>query len=217
MKKHGMKSLLAIFAGAAMLLAGGTAFAEGDRSKYVTNSDGEVWRNASGDCWVHTSWTEADAIEECHPDLVQRPEPAPEPRTETRTETRAVTLEAGALFGFDSAELTDQGRRELDRLAREVADDDVEVQSIRVTGHTDRIGPAEYNQGLSERRAQSVVSYLRNRNAFRGIDISGRGMGENAPVVQCEDQPRAQLIECLQPNRRVEVEIVASREVEVTD
>lgn len=217
MKKHGLKSLLAIFAGTAMLLGGGNAFAEGDRSKYVQNSDGEIWRNASGDCWVHTSWTEADAIEECHPDLVQRPEPAPEPRVETRTEVRAVALKAGALFGFDSAELTDQGRNELNRLAREVRDDDVQVQSIRVTGHTDRIGPAEYNLRLSERRAQAVVNYLRNRDAFRGIDISGRGMGENAPVVQCDDQARDALIACLQPNRRVEVEITASREVEVND
>lgn len=216
MKKHGLKSLLAIFAGSAMLLAGGAAFAEGDRGKYVQNADGEIWRNASGDCWTHTSWTEADAIEECHPDLVQRPEPAPEPRTETRTETRVVTLEAGALFGFDSAELTNQGRNELRALAREV-EDGARIDSMRVTGHTDRIGPAEYNQRLSERRANSVVEFLSGLSAFSGMDIQGRGMGETAPVVQCEDKPRDELIACLQPNRRVEVEIITSQEVEVQD
>jgi OmpA-OmpF porin, OOP family len=68
------------------------------------------------------------------------------------------------------------------------------------------LGSFEYNDALSMRRAEAVKSYL----VSQGIDasmISAYGAGESTPIELCsESLPRKQLIECLQPNRRVEIE-----------
>lgn len=120
-----------------------------------------------------------------------------------------ITLSADALFYFDKwreQDMLPQGRPELDALARKL----VEYQSkgriqVSIIGHTDYLGEDMYNMNLSQLRAQTVRSYLVNR----GIDasaLSASGAGESQPVKQCNaNQPRKQLIDCLQPNRRVEL------------
>ena len=78
-----------------------------------------------------------------------------------------------------------------------------QVQSIKVTGYTDRIGSASYNQALSQRRADAV------RNAL----VQGRACSQHQcrrtrcvePIVQCEQRNRRELIACLAPNRRVQI------------
>ncbi len=74
---------------------------------------------------------------------------------------------------------------------------------LTVTGHTDSTGGAEYNYGLSNRRAQSVANYL----ATRGVDqnrLVTQGMGPDQPIASNSDEGgRAQ-------NRRVELQIVAA-------
>ncbi|MDR2195230.1 MAG: OmpA family protein, partial [Gallionellaceae bacterium] len=75
----------------------------------------------------------------------------------------------------------------------------------------DRIGSDSYNQKLSERRADSVKQYV----ASQGIDESrlhAVGKGETEPVVDCKGVYGKKAIECLQPNRRVVVEIEAQRQ-----
>jgi OOP family OmpA-OmpF porin len=78
---------------------------------------------------------------------------------------------------------------------------------VNVNGHTDRIGSSQYNQKLSERRAETVKAYL----ISKGTDaskIETYGFGKTTPVKSCPDQKdRKALIACLQPNRRVEVEV----------
>ena len=79
------------------------------------------------------------------------------------------------------------------------------LEVVLVTGHTDRIGTEAYNQKLSERRADAVRDYL----VSKGVDkakIETIGLGEKQPVVQCDQKNLKALIECLQPNRRVEVQ-----------
>ena len=79
------------------------------------------------------------------------------------------------------------------------------LEVVLVTGHTDRIGTDAYNQKLSERRADAVRDYL----VSKGVDkakIETIGLGEKQPVVQCDQKNLKALIECLQPNRRVEVQ-----------
>ena len=92
-----------------------------------------------------------------------------------------------------------------------------EVELIVVTGHTDRIGTEAYNRKLSDRRAASVRNYLVNK----GVDASrvqSVGRGESEPVVGCgnvkgkERGSNKALVECLQPNRRVVIEIAVQRE-----
>ena len=114
-----------------------------------------------------------------------------------------VTFDSGILFDFDSSALRDEARQNLSEFAESMTD--FEDTNILVVGHTDAQGAAEYNQGLSERRAESATNYL----AERGID-SGRltsvGRGETEPVASNETA------EGRQQNRRVEVAIYANEE-----
>ena len=81
------------------------------------------------------------------------------------------------------------------------------IKYIIVNGHADRLGSPQYNQALSEKRAEAVRAYL----VSRGVDASGietLGFGKTLPVKSCPDQKdRKSLIECLGPNRRVVVEV----------
>ena len=93
-----------------------------------------------------------------------------------------------------------------------------ERRPVALTGHADRIGSEEYNQELSEQRAQAVADYLQSK----GVDSSRlqvAGKGESEPVTgdQCrrmgeEDNKNQKLIACLQPDRRVDAELLGSRE-----
>ena len=125
------------------------------------------------------------------------PPPPPAPRFEK------YTLSATELFAFDSAELR-LPQPKLDEIVAALGSNR-EVNDIDITGYTDRIGSEKYNQKLSERRAVAVKTYL----VSKGVDASrlkAQGRGEANPVVVCTDKKLAALINCLEPNRRVEVE-----------
>ena len=140
------------------------------------------------------------------PALVPVPEvivaaPPPPPPPPARFEK--FTLSATELFAFDSAELR-MPQPKLDEIANALGGSS-EINDVVITGYTDRIGSAKYNQKLSERRALSVKNYLTSK----GIDanrLKAEGKGEANPVVVCTDKKRPALIKCLEPNRRVEVE-----------
>ena len=118
-----------------------------------------------------------------------------------------ITLSADALFRFDKsgvADLLPKGRAELDELAAKINDISPAPTRIKLIGHTDRLGAANYNLRLSKARANTVQSYLQQRGVTLPIATEGRGLQE--PVAPCTGvQPRAALISCLQENRRVEV------------
>jgi OOP family OmpA-OmpF porin len=76
---------------------------------------------------------------------------------------------------------------------------------VRITGYTDRIGGDAYNLKLSQRRADAVKGYLVAKGVAAGR-LAAVGRGKANPVVQCSDTNRAELVRCLEPNRRVEVE-----------
>lgn len=135
-----------------------------------------------------------------------RPTPPPAPPQPTR-----VTLSADSTFGFDSAALQPAGRSELDALIADLRD--VNVERINVVGHTDRIGNRDYNLDLSRRRAETVREYLISNGNVPAGSITARGINSDEPITttaQCgTNLQRAQLIACLQPDRRVEVEVTA--------
>ena len=81
--------------------------------------------------------------------------------------------------------------------------------TILVTGQTDRFGSANYNQKLSERRAASVKDYLVSKNV-QASRIDAEGKGETQPMTkpgECRGAKSAKVIACLQPDRRVDVEM----------
>jgi len=132
-------------------------------------------------------------------------EPPPPPTAEVPAALpqEPLRLAADALFAFDSAELSDAGRRAVDGVLGQVQRAS-EVQRIEVVGYTDRIGSASYNQTLSTRRAEAVRSALVEGGVASGtIRAEGRGAAE--PLVQCDQRSQSALIACLAPNRRVQI------------
>jgi OOP family OmpA-OmpF porin len=117
---------------------------------------------------------------------------------------RAIAL----YFDFDRAELP---AGESAKLARMLGGG---FKRIVAVGHADRIGPAAYNAALSQRRADSVREYLvRNRIDAAIIDTSARGELEPASGDACLDmgphrRANRALVECLQPDRRVDVTFI---------
>jgi len=84
---------------------------------------------------------------------------------------------------------------------------------VQVTGHTDRLGPHDYNMKLSERRAQAVREYLIQGGVASG-KIAARGVDGADPVTGSEckgNKPTPALIACLQPDRRVDVEVTGTK------
>ena len=82
----------------------------------------------------------------------------------------------------------------------------VKIENVTITGHTDRIGSQQYNQKLSEKRAGAVAAYLRSRGV--AADIKTIGAGETQPIETCNTvRGRKQLIDCLAPNRRVDIDV----------
>lgn len=131
------------------------------------------------------------------------PRPAPQPEPEPAPEV-IVELDGEVTFAFDSAEIRREAESELNRVAAELNGRD-EIVSFEVAGHTDSIGSEEYNQGLSERRAQAVADYF----ASRGVDrnrMQVRGYGETRPKVS-NDTPENRSM-----NRRVVVSVMARRD-----
>jgi OOP family OmpA-OmpF porin len=136
------------------------------------------------------------------PEIKPAPVAKPEPK-----KPALVNLSSRELFEFNKATLTSEAKAKLDAEVVAKLKDVGDVRYINVNGHADRIGTAQYNQQLSEKRAEAVRAYLLSK----GVDASKVetfGFGKTTPVKSCPDQKdRKALIECLAPNRRVEVEI----------
>ena len=213
-------------AGAALVCFAAVAAAE---PGYLTTPSGEHVKTLTGLC-VHTGeWKPGMTNAECDPvapvaeapapaapvEEVKAP-PAPEPTPVPVVVTiEKLSLASEVLFAFDSATLREEGKRELDALAQRIAG--ASLEGIAAIGYADRIGSGKYNQGLSEKRAEEVKRYL----AFKGVDASllrAEGRGESEPVTggQCkglgaERAGNKKLVECLQPDRRVEIEVLGTR------
>jgi OOP family OmpA-OmpF porin len=145
------------------------------------------------------------------PAPVIAPAPAPAPQVQTKH----FTLKSDVLFNFNKATLKPEGRQALDQMYTQLSNLDPKDGSVVVLGFTDRIGSDAYNQKLSEKRAQSVVDYLISKG-IPSNKISARGMGESNPVTgsTCDNvKARAALIDCLAPDRRVEIEVKGIKDV----
>jgi outer membrane protein OmpA-like peptidoglycan-associated protein len=114
-----------------------------------------------------------------------------------------IDLSADVLFAFDQSELQSvlpSGRSLLAKLIPELQRSD--VRSVEVDGYADELGSPAYNQSLSERRASAVRDYL-IANGVASDRVRAVGFGARDPIVECGDLPRAAMVRCLAPNRRV--------------
>lgn len=127
------------------------------------------------------------------------PAPAPQKVTET------FSLSAEQLFDFDKSTLRPEGAAALDTLVEKYRGN-ARLRTMSLTGHTDSVGSDEYNQGLSERRANSVRDYLVEKGVD-GSKISASGRGESSPAATNDTA------EGRQQNRRVDVSAELEHEV----
>ncbi len=192
---------------------------------YVKNSPAETWHSSDGEC-VRTDYQDSqEYLEACgyervtEQDLHVESETAGEDVsiTETtaivksgevladKTELVAETFIKNLVFAFDKADLTAADEAELADVAAAIAThrpllrQDVEV--VEVIGHTDSQGSAEYNEGLSVRRATTVADYLAVQAEVPRTTLNVIGRGESEPIATNDtDAGRA-------TNRRVEIRI----------
>ena len=125
------------------------------------------------------------------------PTSAPPPRFER------ITLSATELFAFDRADLRMPQPKLDDAIA--ALRSNTQINNVTITGYTDRLGSEKYNMRLSQRRADAVKAYMVNKG-IAANRLTTVAKGESNPVVVCTDKKRSDLIKCLEPNRRVEVE-----------
>jgi len=235
MIKQMKKQLMMAAAAAALGITATAAIAADDivvtgkgEIPYVIDGRSVVARSGADLCWRTGYWTPAAAANVlagdfpvgcgCDGDIMPKdacvapmaaapakpaPMPAPKPSADK------VKLAADALFDFDKASLKPEGMAKLDKLAAQA--EALKLEVILAVGHTDRLGSAGYNQKLSEKRAAAVKEYL----VGKGIEanrVYTEGKGESQPVTtDCKNMSRAKLIECLQPDRRVEIEVIGSK------
>ena len=142
--------------------------------------------------------------------------PAPKPEPEKpKPVAEKVTFAADVLFDFDKAVVKPEGKSKLDDLSGKVKGINLEV--VIAIGHADSIGSDAYNQRLSVRRAESIKAYL----VSKGIEpnrVYTEGKGEKQPITagKCksmgkEHRSNKKMVECLQPDRRVEIEVIGTR------
>ena len=189
-------------------VAGGTT----GNHAYVIDSSGTLVRDSQKDCIRTGSWSEEHALVECGDAEAAVAEMAPkEPSGGPKPAAIRVTLQTDAFFDFDKAVLKSEGKSKLDEFVAKM-NEHQEVDVLLVTGHTDRIGSNSYNMKLSQHRADAVKNYLTDKGVS-GNRIETAAKGEAEPVVSCNGvKGRSALIQCLAPNRRVNVETKVQRE-----
>lgn len=193
-----------------------------------TKNQGYLQDNASGFvtsgtglCWRTSDWTPARAMAPCDPTLEKAAvvaaatsTPAPVPVTvPVAASPQKISFSGDALFGFGKSVLNPDGQVMLDGLVQQVRG--ASYDTIVATGHTDRLGSSAYNQKLSERRARAVKDYLVSKKV-QADRIDAQGKGETQPVTKpgdCRGAKTAKLIACLQPDRRVDIEMTGSKAV----
>src|SRR5947207_4159187 len=178
-------------------------------------------RGLSGNlCYRTGYWTPAMAIEACEPDLVPKPpppdtppavappRPAPPPPPPPPPAVQKITLASKALFDFDKAVLKPEGKAAIDSEILSKLATVTKLELVLVTGHTDPIGTQQYNQKLSERRADAVRDYLVSKGVAKDkIETLGMGKTQPIPGVVCNQKSLKEKIACYAPDRRVEVEV----------
>ncbi|MDA8383760.1 MAG: OmpA family protein [Betaproteobacteria bacterium] len=201
-------------------------------SAYLVDGHGRIVTDGYGQCWRTGYWTAALGAGACGATPVAAKAPAPvavkaakpvsaAPATAPSAKPIApmakplfkrITLQTSALFGFNRSAIRPGARASLNKVVAAMRKYP-QIERIRISGYTDRIGSEAYNARLSKARADAVKRYL-VRHGVAADRIETRAMGASAPVVSCRgikgpaNHRNKPLVACLRPNRRVVIEIV---------
>jgi outer membrane protein OmpA-like peptidoglycan-associated protein len=155
-----------------------------------------------------THWKER----EC--EALVTPAPAVAPELPGPTVSEHFTINEDVLFAFDKSSLNDMlpgGRTALDDIAARLNSAYRKLTSIKIIGHTDRIGSDAYNQELSLARALTVRDYLVSRG-LPSNPLAATGVGSADPVASgCPAGRSSEAVRCLQPDRRVTIDVLGEK------
>ena len=136
------------------------------------------------------------------------PAPAAEPAPVAVVEPKTFSLSSDVLFEFNKATLKPAANQALDALFSQIVAANPKDGVATVIGYTDRIGSDNYNLVLSEKRAQSVASYLVSKGLYADkVRVEGRGKANPVTGNSCASRSKQELIACLAPDRRVEIHL----------
>ena len=123
-------------------------------------------------------------------------EPEPQPAAQAASTAFGFNIR----FAFDSSELLPESVPYLDQVGVMLQGSQAEGRRVAILGHTDAMGAAGYNDGLSQRRALAVARYLEDRYGVAPQRLQVAGLGERAPLAGLDPDDAA--------NRRVEFHAV---------
>ncbi|MEB3752858.1 OmpA family protein [Acinetobacter sp. MD2(2019)] len=132
-------------------------------------------------------------------------------------EKEAIQLSADALFKFDKSGVNDilpKGKLELDVLVDKLKKGYVAVKQINIVGHTDRLGSEQYNNKLGMARAETIRNYLVRHGIETDYNVSSQGKSDPITKDCLDTLSKEALKACLQPDRRVNLEITGIKVVE---
>ena len=183
-----MTSKIKILAATGLLLTVFAGPVQADPSYAVVHdSNGNSIHNTYGNC-VHTKWLSDKDV--------------------CPTGVNFTEEERTVYFEFNKATLTKEGRHRLGALVAKIKATGP-LQSVQVVGYADRIGTASYNEKLSKKRAEAVHAFLVAHGLMNSSVGKTRWLGDSEPSADCPaGMKRPALIQCLQPDRKVEVEVV---------
>ncbi len=214
--KKGNKNFIPMAAAIALVMGSGAALA--DEMGYANDGVKDVVMSGAGECWRSVGGPVMPPVEKCGDVVAQKEEPVdgdddndgvPNSRDKCPNTRAGATVDADGCeiienltinlvvdeFDFDSAELKPEMKAALEELAERIKASPGH-EKITIIGHTDSIGPEEYNLKLSERRAEAAAEYLRSL----GIDdITTEGRGESEPIADNSTR------EGRAKNRRIEI------------
>lgn len=186
---------------------------------YIVNGDGLAVKTGDGDCLLGAGYSDENAVDAClgkvaEPEKVaEEPKPAPTPAKSKVVSSHDIS--GAALFALNSSELSEEGLAAVQEVIKEVAQYQG-VTEIEIIGHTDSSGAEDYNQSLSEKRAEVVkdalgaaypeVNIVELASTSPDIKLVSRGMGESSPIADNSTR------EGRAKNRRVEI-LIKAREV----
>lgn len=189
-----------------LALAGsiGTASAEiNDRDVVRDMKGGQIVRATNGTC-VRTKWETGQ--DTCA--LRRYVEQTIVEEKQTRSVAQLTREDRTVYFEFDRFALSSDAMARLDTLV-DTLKADQSVKEAQIVGYADRIGSVSYNDRLSQKRAETVRTYLTAKGYTNARVTKTRWVGKSEPSTNCPGtQDRSNLIACLQNDRRVEVEIV---------
>jgi OOP family OmpA-OmpF porin len=126
---------------------------------------------------------------------------------------RKVTISVDSDFDFNKSSLNPAGKQVLDQFLADLPG--MNYSHIAITGNTDRIGSDAYNMKLSVKRAEVVQSYLVATGGLAADKLVTTGVGKTEPETKpgtcVGNKITKELIKCLQPDRRVDIEVHGTR------